>query len=379
MNSQNKAVLLEFVENQADMSLAAAMQYKKYNQAYISCNNSFYSILRHGINNSEIRIYPSSEMKLWVLWLLQILGFQKDKNTMKLFNLLGLLGSWLFIKKTTLPINIDIIFVKTRFFILIKSSASNRYVVKLRRNEEGTVRLNNELVSLQLANRVDSQKTSVISPRILESKPEAGYIKMEFLEGVSLGLSTTNQLKSITDEVANFMLNFYLVNGTRLISLLDFEYKKDDRVIDYISSKALGDEVLKIYASLCEVNKKLLYSRIHGDLGINNILIDSENYIKLIDWEKSKNYLVAEDLKSSLFDSSKTYSTLITQLDISSEEKAQVFSLEEQLFVAMYLKLYEFTYNAINRDAMNQRHITSIDNNIKRVYNFSKSLNRDNE
>jgi len=377
MNIENQAVLLEFGKNQSDASVAVAMQYKKYNQAYISCNNSFYSILRQGINNSEIRIYPSLEVKLWILWGFQILGFQKNKTNIRLFNLLGLLGSWLFIKKTELPINVDIIFMKTRFFILIKSSASNRYVVKLRRNEEGAIRLNNELMSLQLANRVDSHKTNVISPSILESNPEAGYLKIEFLEGVSLGLARAKELKPITDEISNFMVNFYLLNGTRMISLLDFEYKKDDRVVDFICSRTLGNEVLKIYSNLCEVNKKLLYSRIHGDLGINNILIDSENNIKLIDWEKSKNYLVAEDMKSSLLNSRATYKSLITQLKISAEEKAQVFSFEEQIFVAMYLKLYEFTYNAINRNLLHERNIYSIDNNIRRVYNFSKTIKRD--
>src|SRR5690606_22449950 len=126
-----------------------AMQYKIYSQVYINCKNSFYSILRHGINNSEIRIYPSSEIKLWLLWFLQLWGLHKNKTKVKFFNLLGLLGSWPFIKKTTLPINVDIIFIKTRFFILIKNSASSKYVIKLRRNEEGAIRLNNELISLQ--------------------------------------------------------------------------------------------------------------------------------------------------------------------------------------------------------------------------------------
>lgn len=360
MRITDKKKLAEFSSSQRSSTLSDTRVYKKYSRVYINADYSLFEILYKGIDNSEIPIFPKKNIKLWLLWILQSFGLKKNLNKIEFREISGLALSWIFLKKTEIPINARVIFIKKRFFIIIVKNKKDKYVVKLCRIEEGIERLKNEIASLKIAGEINL--TNIRTPCILDSNYESpAFVKMEFVPGKNLALS-----KAFTKEkaaiVSDFMVAFYNKSGLRYVSLKESNFKPNRDAVEYISSRKGGEEMINRFKTLFDMDNKLFWTRIHGDLGFNNILVDSRGKIKLIDWEKSKEYFLVKDLKNPLFDNESTYEKVLKRSDLPEKN---LYTYNQQLFIVGYLDVFSFTTNAIVRGRLHPRNKHKIDASIQ--------------
>src|SRR5690554_6456119 len=298
-------LIIENIYNQYNLEISPS-KYKVYQNAYINANISFLKLLTNGIDNSEIKLFPIFNLKLWIIFFFQLLGFQKNKNKIKPETIFGLIVLWKFLKTEKIKSQANIIFLKPNFIILINNK-KDKYVIKIARTEIGNLRLKNEVKSRNIAGNINYQNVSI--PKLIDDKSYSAqpFIKENFIKGKNLTEVNSKEYNAIYDRVFGFITEFYFNSGIKLCEANAVHFTNDDAINKIISSKKFGKDIISTFINLKKSNKKLFWSRIHGDLGYNNILLDENSNISIIDWEKSKETFIMMDLKISLYDTQQIF------------------------------------------------------------------------
>jgi len=147
----------------------------------------------------------------------------------------------------------------------------------------------------------------------------------------------------VYEDVFDFMLMFYIKCGIKTVSLSDKNFEIDE-VLQHIETLKNGADILKKVKELKSKNKRLLQTCVHGDLSLNNILIDKNKTIWIIDWGESDEEYLAKDFKNDNFDTSLLYNTIVNQLSL---DKNELYSLEDQIFIQDYTEMLRLIYNQI--------------------------------
>lgn len=364
--------VIENISKQYNPDLSPT-KYKVYLNTYINANISFFKLFTNGIGNSEIKPYPIFNLKLWSIFFLQLLGFQKNKNKIKAETIFGLIAFWFFLKTKEINTEADLIFIKPNFIILVHNK-KNKYVLKISRTEIGNHRLKNEVKSLNIAGNINYQNVSI--PKLIDDKSYSAqpFIKENFIKGKNLTEVNSKEYNAIYDRVFGFITEFYFNSGIKLCDANAVHFTNDDAINKIISSKKFGKDIISTFINLKKSNKKLFWSRIHGDLGYNNILLDENSNISIIDWEKSKETFIMMDLKISLYDTQQIFEKILQRFKTNNNHTDEIYSYNEQMFLVLYLDLCQFIENAINRNRLHLKNHHIIESRIKKLHNISQNF-----
>ncbi|RZK09635.1 MAG: hypothetical protein EOO46_13250, partial [Flavobacterium sp.] len=235
------------------------------------------------------------------------------------------------------------------FGILLYIDAVNPRVLKfnLRNNlEYATKRLEDEIKSQKIANEIKHK--SIDTPRLKSVFSADGLFgfEQELIHANDLGAFSSNRLKGVFVEVFDFMFDFYKLSGVSLISPKDNVFVGHDFVDNYLNQFDKGAELIETFTSILSKNKKVFWGRTHGDLSLNNILIDKNQKTWIIDWGKSKEQYLAKDLRNSNYEANDLYFKIVDHFGF---ERESVYSLQEQIFIEDYIELSRLVHNEIVR------------------------------
>lgn len=324
------------------------LPYKRFNQVWIMADKPLKEIYSQSLKHSELQLYPSTKYKAWGLWLLTRLKLKKSSH--KLSKLLGINLKWSFIKSTYLPLRADVIYYRYHAIIMVYTSLNPRKVIKLALTKWGKVLMESEIESQRLASALKSK--DVFIPAILKycDKESIDFSVEEYFEGKRQSFEDKVFLETNYQKVFQFLLEFYLSNPIELQDLSESEFLGHDFVEEFIRKRDNGEEVLSIFKKLHSKKKRMILSRIHGDLNHNNILSNGEQ-VCIIDWGKSKHHYLARDLDNSSYNTKGVFKELIKRAEIDEE---LIYSYDEQLFLGRFIELNRLIYNGITRKTISK-------------------------
>ena len=307
---------------------------------------------------SGINSFPEKKLKYW---LLMFLGKRKAKQVLGFFLRLP------YFKTYDLPIIADVYFNKYNFGILLYINAITPRVLKfnLRNNlEYATKRLEDEIKSQKIANEIKHK--SIYTPRLKSVFSADGLFgfEQELIHANDLGAFSSNRLREVFVEVFDFMFDFYKLSGVSLVSPKDNVFLGHDFVDNYLNQFDKGAELIETFTSILSKNKKVFWGRTHGDLSLNNILIDKNQKTWIIDWGKSKEQYLAKDLRNSNYEANDLYLKIVDHFGF---EKESVYSLQEQIFIEDYVELSRLVHNEIVRKT-NVLSSDRVNSSLKRLF-----------
>lgn len=307
---------------------------------------------------SGISSFPEKKLKLW---LLMFLGKRKSKNV------LGFFFNLPFLKSYECPIAADVYFNKHNFGILLYINNTNSRVLKFNLTENidyANRKLGNEVMSQKIANTVIHDKVSTPRLEAVYTEADLYCFEQELIIAKDLNSLSINTIKNIFIEVFDFMFEFYKLAGVFLRSPKENKFIGHTFVNEYISRFEDGDKLVKVFKTILLKNKKMFWGRVHGDLSLNNILLDKNQKIWIIDWGKSEERYLAKDLRSSNYEASNLYSKIIKHFNF---ERNCVYSLNEQIFIEDFTELSRLVYINITREYNNPSFPEIVKSSIKRL------------
>jgi serine/threonine protein kinase len=247
--------------------------------------------------------------------------------------------------KQLLPINADFYFDKGNYGIVIYMNKEYSKVVKFVQTTtfSGIQKLEKEVKSLKIANVVNHPKVKTATINNVVKDENLNYFEQDLIFANDLHSLSKKNLKEVYEDVFDFMLMFYTKCGIKTVSLSDNNFEIDE-ILQYVETLKNGSDILKKVKELKSKNKRLLQTCVHGDLSLNNILIDKNKTIWIIDWGESDEEYLAKDFKNDNFDTSLLYNTIVNQLSL---DKNELYSLEDQIFIQDYTEMLSLIYNQI--------------------------------
>lgn len=188
---------------------------------------------------------------------------------------------------------------------------------------------------------------------------------MEFIYGYQLSkVSTITKKNHVFKEVIQFMVKTYDFFGIDM-EKFKINSKDFDDFIRLSEFYKISVNKIELLSELVNSNKNCLYSMIHGDIGIGNILI-SKNKIYLIDWASCKKGLLLRDLDCTIYHNSKIYyEEIVRKLsfdqDLHSYECQQILSRLDYFIVRYRCFLINFEQRDYNQIILNE---------LNKIYNL---------
>lgn len=323
--------------------------YKRLDKIWIRADKPLSEIYRKSLNHSELQFYPSIDYKVWANWILTQLKLRKGKY--KFSKLMGIQLNWLLIKKVYLPLHADIIYYRYHAAIMVYTSQEPNKVIKVALTKWGKTIMQTEIESQKLAGSIES-KGIFIPAIVMDSHDEQLSCSVEeFFKGKKQSFKNKVILQGNYHKVFQFMLEFYLSNPIELKCLSDSEFLNHKEVENLIRNQENGETVIRIFKKLNAENKKMILCRIHGDLSHSNILADADK-VCIIDWGKSKHHYLARDLDNSSYNTADIYEEFVTNAKI---DKKEIYSYEEQLFLARFVEMNRLIFNGITRKTITDK------------------------
>lgn len=311
---------------------------------------------------SGINSFPEKKLKYWVFMFLRKRKSQK---------VLGFFLRLPFLKKSELNILADVYFNKKNFGILLYVDNVKPRVLKfnLTKNVDyANKKLGNEVMSQKIANTIIHNKVSTPQLKAVYTETDLYCFEQELIVAKDLNSMSTNKIKSIYTNVFEFMFEFYKTSGVTLISPKDNMFIGHGFIDEYISKFDGGAETTRRFNTILSKENNMFWGRAHGDLSLNNVLIDKNQKIWIIDWGKSEERYLAKDLRSSNYDASNLYIKIINHFNFESNS---VYTLNEQIFIEDFTELSRLVYINITRKYNNPSFPNIVKSSIKRLLRIS--------
>lgn len=314
---------------------------------------------------SGISAFPDTRISTWLA-----VVRQKGKGIKKR---IGLFCRYPFESPTFASINADFYFDKNYFGILLYLKDARAIVVKFiqKEDEESILQIRREAESLKMANKV--QHPVVKTPELLMSHFRDGlfFFEQDLIHGDDLHFLSAEELSNVYKHVFDFMFLWYNDRGVSCVLP-----KKEEDVITYIRNAQevkVKDDLLLRYETLLKKEKKMLLGRIHGDLWLNNILVDNKKkLIWLIDWGESGIDYLAKDFKNNMGEASAFFSRIIEYWKFKTED---LYDLREQIFIAEF----DVLSSLIRNHLIEQRHDSYFASKLKTSLERLVALDQDLE
>lgn len=198
-----------------------------------------------------------------------------------------------------------------------------------------------EKSALQSAMNVCNTEVGV--PKILDFKEDNLFaIKQQWLVNtVTLRQCPTYVHDIITAKVMVFMKQFYMITNVAVINTSSLNLENYFQIKDYLL-KQEGLNFLMKFEELIASNKKVFFGLKHGDLNVDNILVEKNtDKIYLIDWGEGFEGLIITDLTKERSSGQLVFNELIEESFI---EKQFIHTFEEQEYLDLYLKFVNKIY-----------------------------------
>lgn len=334
---------------------------------YINPNNSLwikysrwpfesYNLLK---KVSGIKAFPDRKIKYWIL---SFLGKRNIKQTLGLFFKLP------FQPKLELPMIADFYFNKPNLGILLYVNHTNARVLKFCKMSLFDLTKNkllDEIKSQKIANKIINENVKTPLLKAVYSKDDLFCFEQELILAKDLHCFANSKVIEIYKRVFEFMFEFYKNSNVILKSPEESAFIGHDFVDEYLFKIDGGANLINSFKRILLKNKKMLWGRTHGDLSLNNILIDKDNYIWIIDWGESRDHYLAKDLRSSNYDASQLYENIV---DFFNFDSKNLYTLQEQIFIQDYTELSRQIYNHIVKNRVNDSFNKIVASRIKRFY-----------
>lgn len=307
---------------------------------------------------SGINSFPEKKIKYW---LSMFLGKRKPQKVFGFFLRLP------FLKIIKLPFLADVFFNKHNFGILLYVTNKKPKVLKfnLTKNiDYASMKLGSEVMSQKIANTVIHDKVSTPRLEAVYTEADLYCFEQELIIAKDLNSFSISKINDIFLDVFDFMFDFYKLSGVCLRSPKEGKFIGHTFVNEYISRFEDGDKLVKVFETLLSSNKGMFWGRAHGDLSLNNVLLDRNQKIWIIDWGKSEERYLAKDLRSSNYDASDLYIKINGYFKF---EPDQVYSLQDQIFIEDFSELSRLVYNNIVRRYNNPEFSLIVNSSIKRI------------
>lgn len=222
----------------------------------------------------------------------------------------------------------------------------NKYIVKICSNKDNKERFNNEI------NFYLSNKNNKYIPRLydyyISNNKDYSYEIIELIKGKTLysvwHTLNTKERKYIIKEITNIMKSIHSIKG----NYYDFsKYLKDKLNTNYNKVKDMfNDKEIELYNKIINNINKYFKDKdlrlIHNDIHFDNILIDTNNNIKIIDFERS--IIAPIDYELDIF-----LRMCNNPTKYASEEDTKYIDINDYKDIPIYLKeyypeIYNFNY-----------------------------------
>lgn len=328
--------------------------YKHFDRVWIKADKPLAEIYNKTIRYSELRFYPNTNYKAWVVWIL--MNFKLKKGSRKLSYLLGFGYKWPFVKPVYLPLEADIIYYRYHTIIMVYTASNRKKVIKVALTPWGKTMMKSEAQSQRLANLIPSK--DVVVPAILNEvhREDLNFSVEVYFEGRRNSLKDKRLLKSSYYKVFQFMLELYLSNPIELQNLSENKFLGHGFVEEFLSDQDQTKVVMTTFKKLFAIEKKMILCRIHGDLSNNNILVSGDK-VCIIDWGKSKHHYLAHDLDNSSYNTQEVYAEFNRRAQMDDDA---IYPYHEQLFLGRFIELNRLIHNGIKRKTMTPYFYSSI-------------------
>lgn len=286
-----------------------------------------------------INAFPDKNYKHWI---------EVFKNKGKgIKKRIGLFFKVPFESVTYLPINADFYFNKDFFGILLYINHKQPRVVKFNQIDDldSFKKIQNEALSLKAINMIAHE--TVKTPKMISMGVEQGicFFEQEIVFARDLHSLSENKLRVVYDKVFDFMYRLYVQKGVSLVSPEKGSDTIHKAVEDFLNTIENGKEIINKYNKLIAEDKKMFVGNIHGDLWLNNILIDeNKNKIWIIDWGESNMDYLAKDFRNNPVSAQSLYLRLVEYYKLDVHD---IYSLEKQLFIAEFSTITQLISNHI--------------------------------
>jgi len=312
---------------------------------------------------SEIIPFPFLNIKVIINFTKEVL--RGKINTTKIKHFLGLVLLWPSYRKIRLFIHSDLIYLKRGFTILINEQ--EKIVIKYNDNlnQFAFDSMQREYSSQLIANNIIDDY--ITTPKIISqhSLDNLFSYSQEFIIGKNLHIYDNATIELTYKKIFDFLYKFYKQNGIQLVSHKDNEFLFHEHVEKFlIQHFPKFRSLIYRFNEIDQKNKLMFYGKVHGDLSLNNVIIDSHGNIYLIDWGKSKPHYLANDLKCSNYDANDLFNRMINENKINYMD---IYSLKEQIFIERFIEINRLTYNRIKRGYKNQDYFNLIDTIINNL------------
>lgn len=337
--------------------------YKIVGDVWIKANYSLIKTYQKTLKNSELPIFPDSGYKTWGVFILSKLKGKETKTNFK--KLLGIGLNWRFLKKEYVPLQADILYYRTRAIVMVYTT--ERKVVKVALTKPGQRDMANETESQRTASAIAIPGISV--SKIIKEFHDNGldFTVEEYFIGKKQSFKDKKILEKNYAKVFDFMIEFYFKYPIELESLYDSRFLNHDFVDEFIQNQEEGETVFSIYKMLFAKERKIIKCRIHGDLNHRNVLSNG-NQLCIIDWGQSKLNYLALELNNSSYNTKHVFEKFIERAEI---EQKEIYSYEEQLFLARYIEMNRSIHNRIKRNKLTHQLPALVDKEIKKLLKMS--------
>lgn len=287
---------------------------------------------------------------------------------------IGLFFKVPFLKTHKLPICSDFYFNKNNFGILIYTKIEKPKVIKFIQSDNVKhfgVKLQNEINSLKIANKIIHKKVHTSKLTSSYNQENIFYFEQELIIGQDLHFLSKNRLENIYNQVFDFMYFFYLQNEIKIIRLSECNYITNIEVQNYIRNLECGDYLIEKYNQIKTLDKKAIICTVHGDLSLNNILIDKQNKIFIIDWGESEENFIANDLRNFPKSSVGIFEKIINYKNFN---KDSLYSFEEHIFISDFHDICKLIYNNLINNQYDPYFTGKLNNHISRLHNYLKKV-----
>jgi len=285
---------------------------------------------------SGINAFPDKNLKNWIKVIKN-----KGKGIKKR---IGLFLRIPFMKKEKWPVNANFYFNKVNFGILIYCDSVKKVVKFNQTNhiEYASLKIQNEVESLKKANAI--QHDVVYTPMLLNYYNKDGilFFEQDLVIGKDLHHFSEAKVLQAYNSVFDFMFLYYKSWGVKATPIIIKEYINNPIVEKYFCEFNKGEELLQKFKEISKQNKKMLIGRIHGDLSLNNILIDKNNKVIILDWGESSEEYLSKDMKEHKRNTTYLYNQIVKDNNFVKDE---LYNLSDQIFVGIFDELSKLLYN----------------------------------
>ncbi len=257
--------------------------------------------------------------------------------------MLGPVFGWYLIREKATFQSEATLIIQQSSITLVYNEPDKNCVIKIALNRNTTLptaQLKRSLLNeLNILKRLHFPHEVVKIPRVIKdgSRFTYPYIIQQLIYGNTLYYTRSRRFEPRLVYVFRLLKRFYMEQKIELkYPFFSQDSKEFLFFIAYLNEYYLNRDTLKTFSieTLRKVyfnKKKLLVSRIHGDIVSGNIILDKKGCLWVIDWGGSKIHYIAEDLDDSFSKDAKVvYDELLNEMKYSKED---IYTYHEQVFI----------------------------------------------